>query len=633
MNEEYNDNNKLTDFNRRERWFSYAFLLGFMLKYNFLLIRIFSIPSFSGLILRNIAFLVLIGYFLLPLARARRGRKVLLRSMAVFTAIFIANLWYNRYFGNYLSFFDLLGSEDVGNPMIIFRHLISITDIIFFIDIIIMTLLRKDKPGSQKQINLQLRDLIPGNNLTWIVIIALSVTLMFSQMLLTNQQLGGLTPQQLYHDSTSGFVNVYGVSSLYFYEVYDFLYTRSEPPHSPELTQLPQSLTEDRLDGIAEIPEDTNVIVIQMESIDEKLINYEHRDQEVIPFLNSFKEKSIYGENFYAMHVNGSFDADFSLLTSLYPLNRTYAFRDNDMSQFNSLVEVFNNLGYETMAFHGNDRSFFHRDKAYPELGFDRFIGKEDFSQDDKVMEKEDFYLGINDYDFFLQSLDYLEQTEEPFFGYFITVTSHTPFDAYPSNHYREEFSDIETQIVHDFFQSVSFTDKAIARFYQELQDRGLAENTLFVLYSDHDASIDAEEYSSSVGFELDREVKEPEHVPLMLKHPDLEPGTLEKTGTITDLGPTILDLLGQEEKPQEFLGNSLLKGEEQPVFFLHEAPQILYKDHLFLRYPDQLEQIGRKHEARFEDVNLYEDDLEKIDDLIDYMRKIMPARLREHAE
>ncbi len=633
MNENDKNSKNWKDFNRRERWFSYAFLLGFMLKYNYLLIRIFSVPSFTGLILRNIAFLVLIGYFLLPLARARKGRKVLLRFMAIITAIFIANLWYNRYFGNYLSFFDLLGSEDVGNPMIIFRQLIRFTDIIFFADIAIMTFLRKNKNGIKPVKNLNLRSLVPGKAITQIVIIALTITLMFSQMLLTNQQLGGLTPDQLYQDSTSGFVNVYGVSSLYLYEIYDFLYTRSEPPQSPELTQLPETLTKNKLDGKAEIPNDTNVIVIQMESIDEKLINYEHRGHEVIPFLNSFKEKSIYGENFYAMHVNGSFDADFSLLTSLYPINRTYAFRDNNMDQFDSLVEIFNNLGYETMAFHGNDKSFFHRDKAYPELGFDKFIGKEDFSQDKKVMEKEDFYLGINDYDFFLQSLDHLEAAEEPFFGYFITVTSHTPFDSYPSNHYREEFSDINTQIVHDFFQSVSFTDRAIERFYQELQDRGIAENTLFVLYSDHDASIDAPEYNSSIGFELDREVKEPEHVPLMIKHPDLGKGTIEKTGTITDLGPTIMDLLGLEEKPPEFLGSSLLKGEEQPVFFLHEAPQILYKDHLFLRYPDKLEKIGHRHDARFEDVALYEEDLNKIDDLINYMRRIMPARLREHSD
>jgi len=645
---ESGDEGKVTsDFNRRERWFSYAFLLGFLLKYNYLLIRIFTVPSFTGLIMRNIAFLVLIGYFLLPLARARGGRKILLRSMAVFTAFFIANLWYNRYFGNYLSFFDLIGSEDVGNPMIIFRHLISIFDVIFFVDIVIMTVLRKDRPQVQKKeekddkiaetrdktAGIKLRDLIPGSLMSQLIILALAVTLIFSQMLMTNQQLGGRSPHELYLDSTAAFVNVYGLTSLYLYEVYDFLYIHSEPPASPSPEDLPEELLRNELDGKAEVPEDTNIIVIQVESLDEKLMNYEHRGHEVVPFLNSFKDESIYAENFYAMHVNGSFDADFSLLTSLYPLNRTYAFRDNDMSQFASIVDVLNTRGYETMAFHGNDKSFFHRDKAYPELGFDRFYGREDYSSEKKVMDEEDFYLGINDYDFFLQSLDYLEEAEEPFFGYFITVTSHTPFDSYPSNHYREEFADIETQILHDFFQSISFADRAIERFYQELEARGLDENTLFMIYSDHDASIDTEQYSSSVQFELDREVKQPEHIPLMIRHPDLAPGRLEKTGTITDLAPTLLDLLGAEEKPREFLGTSLFQGEESPVFFLHEVPQILYRDHLFLRYPEKIEHIGSRRDARFEDIQDYHIDTDRVDAIIDYMRQIMPARLREHAQ
>ncbi len=629
---------KYNGFNRRQRWFAYAFLLGFLLKYNYLLVRIFVVPSLTGLILRNIAFLVIIGYFLLPLVRQRRGRKVLLRTMAVFTAFFAANLWYNRYFGNYLSLNDLIGSEDIGNPMIIFRQLINIGDVIFFIDIVIMTAFRKKKPEAGAQTvtdqkeGAKLRDLIPGSRTTKIVVISMALLLIFSQTLLTNFQLGNQNPQKLYRDSTPGFVNVFGISSLYLFEAYDMIQARRQPPQDPGMADLPSFILEDEFDGEAEIPPETNIIVVQVESLDEQVMDFQYRGRDVVPFFNRFKEESIYAENFYAMHVNGSFDADFSLLTSLYPLNRTYAFRDNDMSKFDSLVDKLNDKGYETLAFHGNDKSFFHRDKAYPELGFDKFYGKADYSLDDKVMDKEDFYLGINDYDFFLQSIDKLERAEEPFFGYFITVTSHTPFDSYPGNHYVEEFSDIEAQFLHDYFQSISFADRAFRRFYQELEKRNMTENTLFVVYSDHDASVDTELYSSSVDFELDREVKKPEQIPLMIKHPALEPERIENTGTITDLAPTILDLLGAEEKPDEFLGRSLLKGDEKPVFFLHEVPQIFYYDNLFLRYPDRLEKIGsRKNPRRV--IEEHEIDTDELDAIIDYMRQIMPARARENVD
>ncbi|SDH40486.1 hypothetical protein SAMN04515654_10865 [Halanaerobium congolense] len=83
-----------------------------------------------------------------------------------------------------------------------------------------------------------------------------------------------------------------------------------------------------------------NIIVIQLKSFDQKIINYRHNNRKVAPFLNKLKENSLYFNNIYAQHVNESFDAKFSFLTSLYPRNKNYAFKTNDMSKFNSIVKV-----------------------------------------------------------------------------------------------------------------------------------------------------------------------------------------------------------------------------------------------------------------------------------------------------
>ncbi|PUU90839.1 MAG: sulfatase [Halanaerobium sp.] len=83
-----------------------------------------------------------------------------------------------------------------------------------------------------------------------------------------------------------------------------------------------------------------NIIVIQLKSFDQKIINYRHNNRKVAPFLNKLKENSLYFNNIYAQHVNESFDAEFSFLTSLYPRNKNYAFKTNDMSKFNSIVKV-----------------------------------------------------------------------------------------------------------------------------------------------------------------------------------------------------------------------------------------------------------------------------------------------------
>ncbi len=71
---------------------------------------------------------------------------------------------------------------------------------------------------------------------------------------------------------------------------------------------------------------------------------------------------------------------------------------------------------------------------------------------------------------------------------------------------------------------------------------------------------------------------------PLLIKYPGVEADIIEKPGSITDLGPTVLELLGIEQRSEGFMGSSLFKEEERPVLFMNELPQILYKGNLFVK-------------------------------------------------
>nr|WP_282706875.1 LTA synthase family protein [Natroniella acetigena] len=508
--------------------------------------------------------------------------------------------------------------------MVLFRHIINFWDLIFLLDLLLLGWFLSQGENSEQVKEELFFSKSKYRFQTVIIVISL---LLSSQIFITNLLLENESPVKLYQRSSAGFVNVYGIIPLYFYEFYESV--SADNSYVAEL-ETPPFLLEDELDDKALVEEVDNIVVIQVESLDERLIDYEHNGYEVTPFLNQFKDESLYAENFYTKHVNGSFDADFSFLTSFYPTNSNFVFKGNDMTEFDSLARILSDKGYQTLAFHSNDKTFFHRHQAYPELGFDQFYSREDFSSTDKVMEmEEEFYLGINDYDFFKQSLDYLEEADSPFFAYLITVTSHTPFNFYPPDQMIDEYSDIENQLVHDFFQSISFVDKSLQMFLEQLEERGLKEDTLVVIYSDHDATIDTPEYSSSANFEVDRNVKEPEHIPLLIKHPELEAGTIEKTGTITDLAPTLLDLMGVGEKPEGFIGTSLLKEEEAPVLFLHELPQILYKDHLFVKQFNEFEKIGYLKNKREEDVRLPQAKKDEVLQTINYVRQKMMATQR----
>lgn len=607
--------------------FLLIFAVGFLLKNNYSLLLIYRVPLASGLLVRNLFHLLLLSTLGVHLTKSRNGRILLLTILALYTAFFLGNLYYNRYFGNYLSYNDILMGQGVRPVRVLTRQLWRIWDVLFIADLPAIFFLgrRLNGEGSETTLRTALRRGVRANKRALLLALALLPT----QLLLGNLLLDTPSPRELFERSTGGFAAVYGVGSLYLFEIYNYHYL---PDDTPEPAGG-ESGGEVSLGEEAAVAEEPNLVVIQVESLDAEILDFAYRGTEVSPFLNRMKEQHLYAENFYAQHINGSFDAEFSFLTSLYPLNKSYAFKNNDMSRFDSLVHVLDENGYETLAFHANDGEFFHRNKAYEEMGFDRFYSREDFDERRTVFEEGRSYFGLNDYDFLLQSIDYIEAAPRPFFAFLITVTSHTVFDLYPPSEQREEFADVSPILTRDYFNSVSFLDRALEMFFSQMETRGLAEDTVFLLYSDHGAAVESELYSSYPEDQLPQQFERPERIPMMIVHEDVPPGVIAKAGTPVDLAPTILDLLGAESVPEEFAGNSLLFPEEDPVLFLHELPQILYKDQLFAMTlaPEnggyEVTEIGTLGNPREEHVEIPKTEQEEIFDLIEFTREVFANR------
>lgn len=614
---------------RESRYFLFLFALGFLVKYNYALLVIYNVPSVTGLLLRNVVHLLLVAYLATPLVRGRKGRSLLLLILFVYTVIyFLPNLYYNRYFGNYLSYNDILMGQGFTPVSVLARQLLRPWDILFVGDLLLLGYLARRLNGSGVEEGI--RSLLKGNTPRLRLFVLVLLLFLVGQVVATNRLLGRPKPRELFETSTGGFVSVYGVVPLYLYEIYRHhaLAKAQKAPVEPA-RKPPVSLIE--ADAIDRNP---NIVVIQMESVDAQLIGRRYSGVEVTPFLNELKAESLYASDFYAQHVNGSFDAEFAMFTSRYPLNKTYAFKYNDMSTFDSLIRILNENDYETMAFHGNEATFFHRHKAYRELGFDRFYSRKDFEMDSRVYEAEHEHLGVNDYDFLLQSLDHIASAPEPFFAFLITVTSHTTFNFYPESQERDAFEQITPALTRDYFNSVAFLDRSLRMFFSGLEERGVADNTLFLLYSDHDAAVESDLYSSTRAFETERPNLElPEHIPFFIKHEDVAPGVISKIATTTDIAPTILDLIGANRVPGDFAGSSVLHPEEKPVLFLHEVPQLFYKDHLFTleltgdNGSYEVVEVGRLQNPREKNVQLTNEEKERALGLIEETREIIRTR------
>lgn len=545
----------------------------------------------------------------------------------IFTFFFVVNYWYNRYFGNFLSINDIFSGEGTGKfsmYQVLFTQIFKFRDIIIILDLALLGLFGFNSLPDLKlttnweALNLIFKNLSIKNTTVFILIILVLVLQVFVGSFI----MGGESPAELYQSGSSYLASVYGILPLYTMEAYSYFH-RSEIKPRPELENIPYYKKQKQLSGFKTLSQKTNVILIQVESLDAKVIDYRQQGKQVTPFLNSLKEESLYFENFYAQKVNGSFDADLSTLTSLYPVNRSYVFRDIDLSRFNSLAKLLKEKGYQTLAFHNNDRDFFNRAEAYPDLGFDHFYSQRNFRETIYPVPKERG-LGINDYDFFDASTELIKKAaekEKPFFAYFISLTSHTPFNFYPKNAV-EDFAEVDNNLVHNYFKSINFLDKSLENFINNLKKAGIMNNTLLVIYSDHESEIKTMEYESGRDFTLWRNVKIPYHIPLFINHPELDNKNYKREGTTTDISPTILDLLGFKELPAQFVGRSLFLEQEDPILFLHETPQLLKDGQLYIKDINELLKVGHLKNQKKE-VKIAAAKIKELDEIIDYMRSI----------
>jgi arylsulfatase A-like enzyme len=94
--------------------------------------------------------------------------------------------------------------------------------------------------------------------------------------------------------------------------------------------------------------------------------------------------------------------------------------------------------------------------------------------------------------------------------------------------------------------EELLFVDRELARLFAGLEERGLLEDTLVVLTSDH-----GEELFDHGGFEHGHTLfQELLHVPLLFWGPGVEPGLIQSPVSLVDVLPTLLEALGLPPEP-----------------------------------------------------------------------------------
>lgn len=287
-----------------------------------------------------------------------------------------------------------------------------------------------------------------------------------------------------------------------------------------------------------------NLIVLQLEAVQQFVINRKLNGREITPNLNKFINESAYFENFYFQIGGGNTsDAEFLTNTSLYPLNEGAVYFRFPVNTYESTAKILKKQGYTTYVSHANNPSFWNRTEIYKALGFDKFINSTNLSIDEYIG------WGLSDKSFFRQTLGKID-TSKPFYGFFITLSSHYPFNFFEDYH-GFNVGKYEDTFIGNYIKSVSYVDEAIGEFFNDLKQRGLYDNSVIVIYGDHSAipKDQSDVLKDIIGYTKNNfNWLMLQRTPCFIRFPGMDKtGAQKVTGGEIDILPTIANLMGFE--------------------------------------------------------------------------------------
>lgn len=507
--------------------------------------------------------LIFLGIALFTKGR-RSGFYIILLDI-ILNIILYANVVYYRFNSDFITLPTLTQTSNFGSLGVSILNLVAMHDILYTMDIILLIILyQKTKsawPTQRLSFKKPVLILCTG-------VIAFTINLSIAEL---------DRPQLLKRTFDRSYIVKY--LGIYNFMIYDAVQS---------LNSLRKRVLADRKD-IRDVERYTkekyaepnpqyfgkgkgkNIIKIHLESLQSFMIDYKLHGEEVMPFLHSLADENnrqfTYFDNFFHQTEQGkTADAELIMDNSLYGLPQGAAFVTKGSNTYQSLPAILQQqAGYTSAVFHGDDKSFWNRDEIYKEFGIEHFYDASYYDMSDEQV----INYGLKDKPFFNESMPMLKELEQPFYAHMITLTHYHPYliDAEDAT---IKSADTGDKSVDRYFQTARYMDEALEQFFADLQDAGLYENSVIIIYGDHYGisdnhnkamqEITGEEITPLKNAELQR-------VPLLIRVPGVRGEGVNHTysGQI-DAMPTLLHIAGIEAKDYIQFGTDLFSEDHKDI-------------------------------------------------------------------
>ena len=296
------------------------------------------------------------------------------------------------------------------------------------------------------------------------------------------------------------------------------------------------------------------VIAIMNESwSDLNIIHDFESNPDYMPFWHSFDTPVMKGDLLVSVHGSRTCNTEFEFLTgaSMRNLPRwSYPYQQYSLKTLPSLAREFKNNGYDTVAIHPGKPENWNRKNALLNLGFDRFIDKNDFIDPE--------YIGyfISDKSCYDKIIEEFKNKEKEKFIFAVTIQNHGGYNSSRFNN--DEMVQLGSELntytdAREYLTLIQKADQALESLFTYFEN--IDEPVIICIFGDHQPYLDEEFYEKLYGHslkELSSEEEEKRYMTPYLIWSNYDTGIQKerKNTSANFLGTLLLNASGILENP-----------------------------------------------------------------------------------
>jgi hypothetical protein len=297
-----------------------------------------------------------------------------------------------------------------------------------------------------------------------------------------------------------------------------------------------------------------NIVMISLESTAAQYLSLYGGADDPMPNLSRLAQHALVFQDAYAVYPE-SIKGLFSVLCSTFPAfdSRPEAY---EKVPCRSVSAALADAGYRTAMFHSGRFGYLGMESIIRNRGYQVLEDAAD------IGDNHHSSFGVDEPATVARMLNWIDHLPrgQRFFLTYLPIAGHHPYATPEQGPFRG------TADIDQYRNALHYGDVSLGALMDGLRARGLADDTVWMIYGDHGEAFQQHTGNYGHTFFL---YEENVHVPVLIAGPAVvrRQERVRKVVSLVDIAPTVLDLVGITA-PSGYQGRSMFDGTQHPALF-----------------------------------------------------------------